>query len=143
MTEAERMGMDAELEVVKSELAGLIRSVDQLTVRVETIMQMQVAITRLQTQHDQNREEIGRCLVQIQEVRRKADDNESSLNRAVAFVRGMLAVGALLFAFAQWYTMQQIDTIRANSETLATIDRRLSWAEHEIYGRKDHTEGPK
>lgn len=140
------MSVDGDIRELKGELAGLARSVDQLGAqlgaKIDILVAMQVQLGRMQEQTDQNRQAIDRAFSDIRDNEELSKETDSKVNKAISFVRGLMMAGALLFAFAQWYTIGRLDVIDATSEKLAIIDRRLSWIEVEV-GRLPTPEGSK
>lgn len=134
------------MQVLKGEIAGLTRSVDQLGAqlgaKVDMIIAMQVQLGRLQEQNDQNRQAIDRAFSDIRENEDLSKETDTRVTKAMSFVRGAALVGGALFMFAQWYTQGRLDVIDATTEKLAIIDRRISWIEVEL-GRVPNSEGPK
>jgi len=129
------LSVDGDIQVLKGEIAGLTRAVDQLGAqlgaKVDVIIAMQVQLGRLQEQSDQNRLSIDRAFVDIRSNEDLSEQTDSKLKGAMSFIRGAVCVGALLFAFAQWYTLERLDNIKSNTEALVAIERRLNWIETE------------
>lgn len=130
------MSDELELPVLRAELSALTRAVDmlgaQLGAKVDQVVSMQVQLVRLQEQQTQSQQAIDRAFMEVRDVESMSKDTDGKVTKALSFVRGSIVVGALLFAFIQWYTLDRLDVIKANSESLVVIERRLSWLEHEL-----------
>jgi hypothetical protein len=146
--------VDGAIQVLKAEIVSLTRAVDQLGAhlgaKVDVIIAMQVQMGRLQEQSDQNRISIDRAFADIRSNESLSEQTEGKLERAMSFIRGAVYVGAVLFVFAQWYTLDRLDNIKANTlalermegskattQALNAIDERVSWieAETDVYER--------
>ena len=123
---------DVEIELLKQELATLTGAVNALGLKVDHIMAMQLQITRLQEQQENSRAAIDRSFKAIEEIKDKSNKTESDLSRAISFVKGSIMVGALLFAFAQWWVLEQLQDMKVIKSDVPVIERRLSLVERDI-----------
>ncbi|MNO26513.1 hypothetical protein D3C76_163670 [compost metagenome] len=122
-----------DIEVMKSELSDLRTDVHQIVAKMDIVLQMQVSITQLQERHETHKSAQDRSFTAIKENKAKADKTADELSRVISFVKGGVAIGVVLFAFAQWYTLQQITKIERASEAFIIIDRRLTFIESKLW----------
>lgn len=122
-----------DIEVMKTELLELRNDIHQIGTKMDVIIQMQVSITQLQERHETQRGALDRAFTALKENRNRAEETTAHLHRVMGFVKGGLAVGALLFAFAQWYVLQQIDKLEQTSKAFTVVDRRLTYVESKLW----------
>ena len=89
------------------------------------VLSMQVQLVRLQEQHDHTRQALDRAFSTIRDTRARSDDTENKVIRMLSFVRGGAAVGAVLFAFTQWYVLEQLAALQQVVDRVSAIDRRV------------------
>lgn len=122
-----------DIEVMKSELSDLRSDVHQIVAKMDMVLQMQVSITQLQERQETSKHAQDRVFSAIKENKARADDTSSELSRVVSFVKGGAFIGAILFAFAQWYTIQQIEKLEKTAEAFVIVDRRLTFMESKLW----------
>lgn len=127
--------MEADIEVLKTQVKSLCDSVEGISSKIDSVLAMQEAIVRLQEQHGNTREALERAFKIIGEVRDETEHTASKINQwatggIVAFVLGGVIVGLV-----QWYAMKRDNEIDRLGDTLVGMERRISWIEHDKYGR--------
>lgn len=133
--------MNTDVEVLKAEMRNLQTSVSEVGAKMDMILGMQVQLVRLQEQHDHTRQAVDRAFDSIKTTRTRSEETESKVAKVLGFVRGGAAVGAILFAFAQWYVLQQLDVIKQVESSVGAIDRRVISIEARMW--PDVAGGPK
>jgi hypothetical protein len=123
----------AELAAVKNELENMASSIGRLDAKLDTIVSIQTAVAQLQERSMVQHQAIDRAFAAIQSAQVRADQAVTAINRAMAFVRGAAITGALLFAFGQWYMLQQLESVKGLSEASAVYDRRLFQIEMKLW----------
>ncbi|MNH03035.1 hypothetical protein D3C79_622870 [compost metagenome] len=122
-----------DIEVMKSELLELRNDVHQIGTKMDVIIQMQVSITQLQERYDTQRSALDRAFTALKENRNTAEETSAELQRVMSFIKGGTLIGVLLFSFAQWYVLQQIEKLERTAEAFITVDRRLTFIESRIW----------
>lgn len=125
--------MHIDLEVMKSEISGLRGAMQEVGAKMDLIINMQLSITTLQERNSHQQAALDRAFSSIKEVRNIADSATSSHATLLSFVRGGAFVGAILFAFAQWYVLQQISRLEDVSKEFTVIDRRILAVEGKLW----------
>lgn len=125
--------MQTNVEVLKSEMRGLQASVADIGAKMDLLLSMQVQIVRLQEQQDNTKEAVTRVFSNMREDRQRIGQTESTVHRTLSFVRGGALVGAVLFAFAQWYVLQQLNVIDKLDTTMGAVDRRVITIESRLW----------
>jgi hypothetical protein len=129
---AEERNMQVDIEVLKTEVQAVKTAVDSAIAKLDQVLQMQVSITQLQERYEGQRQALDRAFQSIAETKGKTGDIALDLQRSMAFVKGGAFIGALLFAFAQWYASQQIAALQENIKSVVAIDRRLMFIEAKV-----------
>lgn len=124
--------VEADLEVLKSELAGLHRAVDAFGAKIDLMMQMQVQLVQVQEQHATTRAGLDRAFTAIKNLSEKHDDERLNNRSAIAMIRGMAIASVFFLGGLQWYAKGQIEDVQRAVKDLATVDRRLSVLEREV-----------
>lgn len=122
-----------DIQVMKSELTELRNDIHQIGAKMDTVLQMQVAITQLQERHETQKTGLDRAFSAIKENKHAADNVSSELSRWVSFAKGGAAVGVLLFALAQWYTLSQIEKLEKTAGAYFSLDRRITFVENKMW----------
>lgn len=123
----------AELAALKNELENMASFMDRLDAKLDTIVSIQTAIAQLQERSMVQHQAIDRAFSAINSAQIRADQAVTAINRSMAFVRGAAVTGALLFGFGQWYMLQQLEAVKALSESSAVYDRRLFQIEMKLW----------
>lgn len=127
--------MEADIEVLKTQVNGLCSSVDGLSSKIDSVLAMQEAIVRLQEQHGNTREALERAFKLIGQVRDDSEQSTSKVDKWLAGARVAFLAGAIIVGMVQWYAMKRDNDIERMGETLISIERRIAWLEHDKYGR--------
>lgn len=124
---------NVDLEIMKAEMATMREAVQGVSSKLDIMIQMQVSITQLQERSSAQQSAMDRAFVAINETKQRADAAVSENSKMMSFVKGGAAVGAILFAFTQWYVMGQIRQLEDTSKALLTMDRRIMYIESKIW----------
>ena len=117
--------MNTDVEVLKADMRNLQTSVSEVSAKMDMLLSMQVQLARLQEQHDHTRQAVDRAFNSLKDTRDRSEQTEGKVAKALSFVRGGALVGALLFGFAQWYVLQQLEIIKQVEANVTAIDRRI------------------
>jgi len=143
MTPDQHIDTVRQLAEVKSGLSALVHSIEELAKRMEAVSYLTQDIVRLQVQQTENSLSIKRAFERMEKHDEVDSDRmqvllnvksqtERWINRSI----GGWAVGVILFGAIQWLINGRVENYERNqtahSETLVTIDRRLSWIEYEM-----------
>lgn len=127
--EREHVRMQTDIEVLKTKLENLDKSVMQVNDKLDTILSMQVQLVRLQEQHDNTREGLTRAFNVLNMVQDHTNKTEAKLETTLSFVRGGVFVGVILFGFALWYVEEQLTEIKQVTDRSSSFEHRLSTLE--------------
>ena len=118
--------MHTDIRVLEARFENLDRSVGAVNAKLDQLVSTQEQFIRLQEQHEQTRASLDRAMLVINTMSALTTDTESKLTRALYFVRGGAAVGALLFAVIQWYVLEQIRAIEQVGEHADLMEHRIT-----------------
>lgn len=122
-----------EFGALRSDLENMRSLVEGISTKMDTLVTMQTTIVQLQERASAQQAAIDRAFTSIHEARQRADIAVTAINRSMAFVRGAAIVGTLLFAFAQWYVLQQLEDVKATKELVSISERRLGYIEARLW----------
>lgn len=125
--------VNVDIEVLRSEIGALRSNVSEVGAKMDMLLAMQVQLVGLQKDIEHTRASVDRAFEGLRTTRDLALATESKLSRAISAVRGAAFVGAILFAFAQWYVLQQIQVVKGASDAIVAIERRLHYIEAKIW----------
>lgn len=125
--------MQTEIEILKVEMRGMVSSITQLGVKMDSMLAIQTQIVRLQEQQDNSRLAMDRAFTSIREVEVRADATEAKLTQSLSFIRGALFVSALVFSGLQWYVLKQFESVGKTNDMVVAIDRRLYTLETRVW----------
>ena len=125
--------MNVDIEVLRSEIGALRTNVSEVGAKMDMLLAMQVQLVGLQKDIEHTRASVDRAFDGLRTTEELALTTESKLSRAVSAGRGAALVGAVLFAFAQWYVLQQLDVINGSAKALSAVERRLHYIEAKIW----------
>jgi len=131
------MQMQIDIEVLKTELHNVRCAVSDIGAKMDILLALQTQIVRLQEQHDNVRQALERAFVGLNEVREVAETTETKLMTAKAFFRGAVFVGFILFGFAQWYVLQQLEKLQEIAVYAEDYNLRLTLMERALWPDKD------
>ena len=131
------MAVETDIQVLESKLTGLTRSFDQmagqLTAKMDSMMSMQLQMARLQEQQAHMQSAQDRMFSVLEKHRIRIEGVETSVGKTLSFVRGTVLVGTVLFIFAQWYAVGQLDVVQETANSVAANDRRIFMLEQERF----------
>lgn len=127
--------MEADIEVLKTQVDTLCNSVDGLSSKIDSVLVMQEAIVRLQEQHGNTREALERAFKMINQVRDGSEQSSSRVDKWLAGARVAFLAGGIIVGMVQWYAMKRDNDIERMGDTLISVERRIAWIEHDKYGR--------
>lgn len=125
--------MDTDVEVLKAEMRNLQTSVSEVGAKLDVLLGMQIQLVRLQEQHDHTRQALDRAFSSLKDTKTRSEETEGKVAKALSFVRGGALVGAMLFGFAQWYVLQQLEIIKQVEANVTAIDRRIISIEARVW----------
>jgi len=126
--------VDADIQGLKVGLASVTNSVDKMSAKLDTIMAVQIEVAKLQSEQRQLTSSLERAFSAIGDNRLRITTLEDKVTRSFGFVRGAMFFGAILFAFIQWYAIDQVTELRAVGPQLTAMDRRILLVE-QLTGR--------
>lgn len=97
----------------------------EISTKMDAIIGIQIQMVSLQKDVDHQHEIAARSNEIMADMRKRVGEVESSLLSTKSVVRGALAVGVLLFGFAQWYILGQLATLEQIVKDSRTMERRL------------------
>lgn len=124
-----------DVEVLKSQLLALKNSVSEVNTKMDLIIGIQIQMTSLQKDMEHHRITSDRAFVTMDGLRSKVNETESSLLQTKSMVRGALAVGVVLFGFAQWYALGQLSSLDQMAKDVRKMDRRMYTVEQVLNPR--------
>lgn len=116
---------DVDVEVLKSEMRGIMRTVSEVNTKMDAIIGIQIQMVGLQKDVDHHRDVASRSAEAIAVVRKRIDDTESTVLQTRAMVRGAMVVGVVLMGFAQWYVLGQLAALEQVAKDSRLLERRL------------------
>lgn len=116
---------ETDVEVLKSELKGLKQSLSEVSIKMDLIIGIQMQMTGLQKDMEHHRVTSDRAFSSVEGLRARVMQTESSLLQMKSVVTGGLAVGVLLFGFAQWYVLGQLSLLEQMAKDTRKMDRRM------------------
>ena len=137
------MTVETDVKVLKSELSALTVAVERMSAKLDAVVTLQVETAKMQTEQRQHSEALERAFRAIGENRGRTGELETKVTKSMAFVRGAMFVGALLFGFVQWYALDKISDLKWVGSQLNVIDRRVLVLEQSNGMRSQGSEGQK
>ena len=125
--------VQVDIEVLRTEIGALRTNVSEVGAKMDMLLAMQVQIVGLQKDIEHTRASVDRAFDGLRTTKDLAVLTESRLSKVISAGRGAALVASLLFAFAQWYVMQQLETIKGTSTSVSAIERRLHYIEAKIW----------
>lgn len=125
--------MDTDVEVLKAEMRNIQTSMSEVGAKLDVLLGMQIQLVRLQEQHDHTRQSLDRAFSSLKDTKTRSEETEGKVAKALSFVRGGALVGAMLFGFAQWYVLQQLEVIKQVEANVTAIDRRIISIEARVW----------
>lgn len=125
--------MNTDIEVLRSEIGALRTNVSEVGAKMDMLLAMQVQLVGLQKDIEHTRASVDRAFDGLHSTKDLAVSTDNKLTKAISAGRGAALVGAFLFAFAQWYVLQQLEAIEASSKAVNAIERRLHYIEAKIW----------
>lgn len=125
--------MDTDVEVLKAEMRNIQTSMSEVGAKLDVLLGMQIQLVRLQEQHDHTRQALDRAFSSLKDTKDRSEETEGRVAKALSFVRGGALVGAMLFGFAQWYVLQQLEIIKQVEANVTAIDRRIISIEARVW----------
>jgi hypothetical protein len=122
-----------DIEVMKSEMAAIRELVQHVGAKMDVVLQMQITLTQLQERTDTQRSALDRAFGAISDIKNQVASVATEQTRWAGFVKGGALVGAILFTFVQWYTLQQITKLEETAKSFSIIDRRIMVIESKIW----------
>jgi ribulose kinase len=125
--------VDVDIEVLRTEIGALRTNISEVGAKMDMLLAMQVQLVGLQKDIEHTRASVDRAFDGLRATKELAKATDIKLSKAVSAGRGAAFVGAILFAFAQWYVLQQLQVIKGTSEAVIAVDRRLHYIEAKIW----------
>lgn len=122
-----------DIEVMKAEMATIREAIQNVGAKMDVVLQMQITLTQLQERTEHSRLALDRAFTSIREIKSSVELVSSEQSRAMGFVKGGAAIGVILFAFAQYYMGQQINSLKEVTDAFVAMDRRLVFIETKLW----------
>ena len=125
-----------DIEVLRAEIGGLRATVSEVGAKMDMLIAMQVQLVGLQKDIEHTRASVDRAFDALRSTKNLAESTEGRLTKAISTWKGAAAVGVILFAFAQWYVLQQLQIIKDTAMTVSAIERRMHYIEAKVWPDK-------
>ena len=122
-----------DIEVLRAEIGGLRATVSEVGAKMDMLIAMQVQLVGLQKDIEHTRASVDRAFDALRSTKNLAEATEGRLTKAISTWKGAAAVGVILFAFAQWYVLQQLQVIKDTAMTVSAIERRMHYIEAKVW----------
>jgi phage shock protein A len=122
-----------DIEVLRTEIGALRANVSEVGAKMDMLLSMQVQLVGLQKDIEHTRASVDRAFDGLRTAKDLAVSTDSKLSKAISAGRGAALVGAVLFAFAQWYVLQQLQAIKDTAASVTAVERRLHYIEAKIW----------
>lgn len=122
-----------DIEVLRAEIGGLRATVSEVGAKMDMLIAMQVQLVGLQKDIEHTRASVDRAFDALRSTKNMAAETDSRLSKAISTWKGAAAVGVILFGFAQWYVLQQLQIIKDTTTTVSAIERRLHYIEAKLW----------
>ncbi len=122
-----------DIEVLRAEIGGLRATVSEVGAKMDMLIAMQVQLVGLQKDIEHTRASVDRAFDSLRSTKTLAEATEGRLAKAISTWKGAAAVGVILFGFAQWYVLQQLQIIKDTTATVSAIERRLYYIEAKVW----------
>ena len=125
-----------DIEVLRAEIGGLRATVSEVGAKMDMLIAMQVQLVGLQKDIEHTRASVDRAFNALRSTKSLAEATEVRLTKAISAWKGAAAVGVILFGFAQWYVLQQLQIIKDTAATVSAIERRMHYIEAKVWPDK-------
>jgi hypothetical protein len=136
MTPEQHIDQVRELAELKGKVSDMAQDVTKIVKQMDMVWELQRDQARIQEQILDGRESVRRAFERIERNEEASgtmkENTEKWINRGI----GAWFVGALLLVVIQALILDRVNgyqaTQEAHTQTLVSIDRRISWAEYEM-----------
>jgi hypothetical protein len=136
MTPEQHIDQVRELAELKGKVSDMAQDVTKIVTQMDMVWELQREQARIQEQILDSRESLRRAFERIERNEEASgtmkENTEKWINRGI----GAWFVGALLLVVIQALILDRVNgyqaTQEAHTQTLVSIDRRISWAEYEM-----------
>lgn len=122
-----------DIEVLRTEIGGLRATVSEVGAKMDMLIAMQVQLVVLQKDIEHTRASVDRAFDAIRSTKSLAAETDGRLSKVISTWKGAAGVGIILFGFAQWYVLQQLQVIKDTTMTVSAIERRLHYVEAKVW----------
>lgn len=124
---------ETSIGILQNEIAGLHRSIDALSGKMDQVMAMQVQIGVIQEQHTATRVALGRAFKEINDNRGEIEKLEGRVASIDLRVTGQssswkasVLIATVIFGIVQTFFWRQLDVIENTANRQLILDQRLS-----------------
>jgi hypothetical protein len=136
MTPEQHIDQVRELAELKGKVSDMAQDVTKIVTQMDMVWELQREQARIQEQILDSRESLRRAFERIERNEEASgtmkENTEKWINRGI----GAWFVGAMLLIVIQALILDRVNgyqaTQEAHTQTLVSIDRRISWAEYEM-----------
>jgi phage shock protein A len=125
--------VNVDIEVLRTEIGALRTNVSEVGAKMDMLLSMQVQLVGLQKDIEHTRASVDRAFDGLRTAKELAVSTDNKLSKAISAGRGAGLVGAVLFAFAQWYMLEQLQAIKDTSASVVAVERRLHYIEAKVW----------
>lgn len=122
-----------DIEVLRSEIGALRTNVSEVGAKMDMLLAMQVQLVGLQKDVEHTRLALDRAFDSLRSTRDQAVRTESTLTKTISTVRGAAIVATVLYAFVQWWVLQQFESFDRTVTAVNAVERRLHVVETKIW----------
>jgi hypothetical protein len=119
------MEIHTDLKVLETRFAHLDKSVGNLSEKMDHLLSRQEEFIRLQEHYEGTRKALEMAVFSVKNIADSSAATESKLNKALHTGRGAAIVAVVLFAFAEWYLLQQINKLEDADVRVYEMEKRL------------------
>lgn len=125
--------VNADIEILRGEIGALRSNVTEVAAKMDMLLAMQVQLVGLQKDIEHTKASVDRAFDGLRSTKELASSTDNRLTEVVSAGRGAALVGVMLFAFVQWYVLQQIGVIDTTAKAVQALDRRMQYVEAKIW----------